>query len=39
MEVDWQVFDNSRTLKFVDQHLQDFDGVLGSIHMNDETEK
>lgn len=39
MEVDWQVFDNSRTIDFVDKHLQDFDGVLGSIHMNDEVEK
>lgn len=39
MEVDWQVFDNAKTLNFVDQHLQDFDGVLGSIHMNDMAEK
>lgn len=38
MEVDWQVFQNEKTLSFVDEHLQDFDGVIGSIHMNNQDE-
>lgn len=38
MEVDWQVFHNEKTLEFVDEYLQDFDGVIGSIHMNNQDE-
>lgn len=32
------MFNNEKTLQFVDEHLQDFDGVIGSIHMNNQDE-